>query len=178
MSLYSRLVIPAEPAGTRRRSRIDVLKRCCVGRGSYKGSVLLCNPHRADFSFVRTPIPEYRVGVRRRERHRKRANRTAAGPQGPEAETEEAEDRRPCRLASKTWRMHACIHRYPEEAELGPSEGDTCPPVIRSRDHRLHPWRRSQPPGTLDRSRPWWTFEGSSGCSLQSHSWSTRRRWR
>ena len=60
----------AESVGTLRHSSSTDLRCCCTGRGSTKGSVLLCNSQRADFSFVRTPIPEFRVGVRRRERQR------------------------------------------------------------------------------------------------------------
>ncbi|GMQ94267.1 MAG: hypothetical protein BMS9Abin12_1754 [Acidimicrobiia bacterium] len=63
---------------------------------------------------------------------------TAAGPSGPEAKAEEAEDRRPSRLSPETWRLHARVHRYTEEAELGPSQGCANSPFVWSGNHRVH----------------------------------------
>ena len=93
----------------------------------------------ADFRSSGTPIPGCRVGVRRRERQKQSANRTAAGPPGPEAEAEEAENRRPRWVPAASRGMHACLYRHTEEAELGTSQGCACPPFLRNGSHRLHP---------------------------------------
>jgi len=136
--------------------------------------------NEADFRSSGAPIPGCRVGVRRREKKSNSANRTAAGPPGPEAEAEEAEDRRPRWVPTTSWGLHACLHRHSEEAELGAPQGRPCPPFFTDGGHRVHSRRGPQPPGAQHRARSWRTCEGPSWCSLQGHPWCARRcrrRW-
>ena len=124
-----------EPAGTRRRLlTLLCRKRFTQGVGS---AAQVAVP-----IFVRQNT-DTRVSGRstpKRETEEQGANRTAAGPPGPEAKTEEAEDRRSRRFTAATRRVHTCVHRHPEEAELGPSQGRSNSPVVRSGDHRIHSW--------------------------------------
>src|SRR5205085_10935292 len=67
------------------------------------------------------------------------ADRQSTRSQGPEDAQGEDEDTRACRLAAEARRLHARIHNHPEEAELGPPEGGSCPPDERDGGRRVHP---------------------------------------
>ena len=51
--------------------------------------------------------------------------------------------------------LHPCLHDHPEEAELCAAQGCPCAPDQSDRGHRVHPRRRPQPAGALDRARAW-----------------------
>src|ERR671919_553337 len=74
--------------------------------------------------------------------------------EGPVAPEEADEEPRAEGLLAAAWRLHACLHDDPEEAELGPPEGRPGPADLGDRGHRLHPGRGAQPPRALDRARP------------------------
>ncbi len=80
------------------------------------------------------------------------------------------------RRASAPWRLHACVHHHAQEAELGPSQGCSCPADSRlDGSHRLHPRRGSQPSGALGRARPRRPRQGPSGRALQGRPRHARR---
>ena len=85
---------------------------------------------------------------------------------------------RPEGLAAAARRLHARLHHHPEEAELGPAQGRPRPPDHRHRGHGVHPRRRPQPPGALDRAGPRRPREGPPGCPLQDHPRHPRHRRR
>ena len=68
------------------------------------------------------------------------------------------------------------VHPYAEEAELRSPQGRSCTSHLWHRDNRLHPRHRPQPPGALDRARPWRPCEGPPRRSLQDHPWVARHR--
>jgi ribosomal protein S7 len=101
-----------------------------------------------------------------------------AGPQGPRAEAEAHEARCPAGISAAARRVHACVHEHTEEAELGSAQGGARAAHDRRRDHRLHPGRRPQPPGALDRARARRQGPRPPGRSLQDRAWNARRRRR
>src|SRR5699024_7607159 len=62
--------------------------------------------------------------------------------------------------------VHPCVHHYPQEAELGSSQGRSCQAFEPDRGDRLHSGRGTQPAGALDRARARWPRQGSARCPL------------
>src|SRR3954454_3167598 len=67
-------------------------------------------------------------------------------------------------------RLHARLHLDSEEAELGAPQGCPRPSDQRGRSNDLHPGRRTQPPGALDRAHPRRPCQRPAGSSLSRHS--------
>src|SRR5437764_314691 len=74
------------------------------------------------------------------------------GPSRPQDEAVEDEDARAEGLAPAQGCLYPRVHDDAEEAQLGPSEGRARTPDRRFGGQRLHPRRRSQPAGALDRA--------------------------
>ena len=97
------------------------------------------------------------------------AHDPAAGPQGPAGQDREDQDARAQGEPAAPRRVHARLHDHAQEAELGAAQGRARPPHQRHRGHGLHPGRRPQPAGALDRARPRRPCEGPPGRPLQDH---------
>ena len=93
------------------------------------------------------------------------AHDPAAGPQGPPGEDEQDQDAGAQGQPAATRRVHARVHDHAQEAELGAAQGRPRAPDQPDRGHRLHPRRRPQPAGALDRARARRPGEGPARAS-------------
>ena len=87
----------------------------------------------------------------------------AAGPQGPAGQDRQDEDAGAEGFPPAPGCLHARLHDDAEEAELCAAQGRPRPSDQRHRGHRLHPGRRPQPAGALDRAGAWRPGEGPPG---------------
>ena len=84
--------------------------------------------------------------------------------------------RRPrCSLPAEARRLHPRLHDDAEEAELGAAQGRARAADERDRGDDLHPGRRPQPAGALDRPDPRRPREGPAGRALPRHPRNARR---
>src|SRR3954452_1414640 len=116
---------------------------------------------------ARHPIVGFHTNERKRQE--RGAHNPAAGPQGPPGQGVEEQDARAEGFAPAPGRVHPRLHDHAEEAELRAAQGRSRAAVERRGGHRVHPRRRPQPPGALDRPGARRTCEGPPGCALQDH---------
>src|SRR5450755_3975236 len=128
--------------------------------------------HRVSYRASRNTEPTESIDTKRHSdiRKRLRAQRTewqpadahdpAVGAQGPGRQGREDQDPGTEGKPAAARRLHPRLHDHAEEAELGAAQGCPRAPDEPGRGHGLHPWRRAQPAGALDRAGPRWPGEG------------------
>src|SRR5256712_2272851 len=97
---------------------------------------------------------------------------------GSRGGAEEVEDARDAGVSSEARRLYPRVHDDAEEAELRPPEGRAGAAHERPRGDLLHPGRRPQPPGALDRDDPRRPRQGPPRDSVPHHPRDPRHRWR
>src|SRR2546422_984844 len=97
---------------------------------------------------------------------------------GSRGGAEEVEDARDAGVSSEARRLYPRVHDDAEEAELHPPEGRAGAAHERPRGDLLHPGRRPQPPGALDRDDPRRPRQGPPRDSVPHHPRDPRHRWR
>jgi hypothetical protein len=129
--------------------------------------------------FVRKNPPSVRgSGCAKKRRGRHCAYGPAADPQGSQAEAEENEDARACRISAASRSLHAGVHDHAQEAELRVAQSVPRASYFGHGDHCIHPGRGSQPPRAFDRAGSWRPSQGPPRRSLQSDTRGSRRCWR
>jgi len=108
-------------------------------------------------------------GIHKYSQRSEIADDSAVGSPRAQAQGAQRKDARPGRFASAPWCLYPRLHDHPEEAELGASQSLSRALDLRRRSHRLHPGRRSQPPGTLDRARAWRSCQRLAWRPVQGH---------
>src|SRR6266540_4090170 len=182
--------MPTSPTGCATRAR-----RPATARPKAKAAALArprCSARRSAAKPIRPKVSN--SGVARRAsniarfaqldrttadpRRSQRAHDSTARPQRTPDKIGAGQGPRAQGLTPAPRRVHAGLHAHPEEAELGAAQGRPGAADHRDGGHRLHPRRRPQPPGALDRARARRPRPRPSRRPLQDRAGRARRRRR